>query len=61
MVRRYVTFMLVVLAVSLGCSSGVEPGTRAPDFTIRNTFTGEEISLSSLYGRPVILYFFASW
>ena len=32
-------------------------GDPAPDFTLR-TDTGDEVTLSSLRGRPVILYFF---
>ena len=33
------------------------PGTEAPDFTVR-TDTDEELSLSSLRGKPVVLYFY---
>jgi peroxiredoxin Q/BCP len=35
----------------------VDEGRRAPDFTL-NSDTGEAISLSSLKGSPVVLYFY---
>ena len=35
----------------------VEEGTVAPDFTLTGD-TGEEVTLSSLRGRPVVLYFY---
>ena len=34
---------------------------KAPDFQVRHLQTGEEISLASLRGKPVILNFWASW
>ena len=35
----------------------LEPGTLAPDFTLPAT-GGQEITLSALRGRPVVLYFY---
>jgi len=35
----------------------VREGDLAPDFTLRSD-SGEEVSLSSLRGRPVVLYFY---
>jgi thioredoxin-dependent peroxiredoxin len=35
----------------------VEEGKPAPDFTLSSD-TGEEVSLSSLQGKPVVLYFY---
>jgi peroxiredoxin Q/BCP len=35
----------------------IEPGTRAPDFTLPAD-DGSKIKLSSLRGRPVVLYFY---
>jgi thioredoxin-dependent peroxiredoxin len=35
----------------------LETGTIAPDFTLRNQ-DGEEVTLSSLRGKPVVLYFY---
>jgi peroxiredoxin Q/BCP len=37
--------------------SRLEPGTPAPDFTLTSD-TGEEVSLSALRGRKVIVYFY---
>lgn len=36
-------------------------GKPAPDFTLRSLRTGEEVSLASLKGQPVVLNFWASW
>ena len=36
-------------------------GKPAPDFTLARLDTGEEVTLSSLRGRPVVLNFWASW
>ncbi len=36
-------------------------GAVAPDFTTINLATGEEITLSELQGRPVMLNFWATW
>lgn len=35
----------------------LEPGQKAPDFTLQSD-SGEEISLKSLKGSPVVLYFY---
>jgi thioredoxin-dependent peroxiredoxin len=35
----------------------VEEGERAPDFTLVSD-TGDEVTLSSLRGRPIVLYFY---
>ena len=39
---------------------GLETGNKAPDFQLQ-TFTGEELSLSGLQGKKVVLNFWASW
>lgn len=39
---------------------GYKVGQQAPDFTL-TTAAGEDLTLDSLQGRPVILYFFATW
>lgn len=42
-------------------SSTLEPGTRAPDFTLPSS-TGERASLSDFRGQPVVLVFYpADW
>ena len=35
----------------------IEAGTEAPDFTLPNQ-DGEDVTLSSLRGGPVVLYFY---
>ena len=39
---------------------GHETGDRAPGFTVA-TADGGQLSLASLQGRPVLLYFFTTW
>ena len=39
---------------------GHEVGQKAPDFML-TTAEGEQVTLASLQGRPVVLYFFATW
>lgn len=51
--------LLVLIFLSL--SGGLPERFEAPDFTLRDLFTNQEIRLSDYRGRPVILYFFASW
>jgi cytochrome c biogenesis protein CcmG, thiol:disulfide interchange protein DsbE len=54
--------LLVVVAIGLlqTQQGPVGIGQRAPDFTL-TTFDGEEISLSSLRGKVVMINFWASW
>ena len=39
---------------------GLDVGQRAPDFTLTN-LEGESVTLASLQGRPVMIYFFTTW
>ena len=39
---------------------GHETGDRAPNFML-TTSDGEQLTLASFQGRPVLLYFFATW
>lgn len=58
----HISILLLLLVIMLAaCSSGVKSGSQAPDFTIKDIFTGDEITLSHFRGRPVLIYFFASW
>jgi cytochrome c biogenesis protein CcmG/thiol:disulfide interchange protein DsbE len=54
--------LLVVVAIRLlqTQQGPVGIGQRAPDFTL-TTFDGEEITLSSLKGKVVMINFWASW
>jgi cytochrome c biogenesis protein CcmG/thiol:disulfide interchange protein DsbE len=43
------------------CTTGEKlTGKPAPEFSL-TTLDGSEISLGEFKGRPVVLYFFASW
>lgn len=53
------TFIVIILIAYSG--GGLPDEFPAPDFTINDIFTGNGIELSAFKGRPVILYFFASW
>jgi len=64
-ILRYIMIVAVLAAllITAGCESSGEgslPGSNAPDFTL-TSLEGEEISLSSLRGSPVLLNFWATW
>lgn len=40
--------------------AGQAPGDSAPDFTLK-TLDGDTVRLSELRGRPVVIYFWATW
>lgn len=40
---------------------GSKAGMRAPDFTLTEITTGEQISLSQFQGQPVLINFWATW
>ena len=46
--------------VALGEDVGLEKGQTAPDFTLIN-LQGEEVTLSELQGKKVVLNFWATW
>lgn len=46
--------------VQLGEEIGIEQGQLAPDFTLTN-LDGEEVNLSDLQGKNVLLNFWATW
>jgi hypothetical protein len=54
-------FIALVFVVSFSCSDGFPPEFPAPDFTLKSPLTGNEVTLSSLSGKPVVIYWFASW
>jgi hypothetical protein len=56
---RILLCSLAALAGDAGCS-GLRPGTAAPDFTLAS-MAGENVSLSTLTDRPVVLTYFATW
>ncbi|HAG50155.1 MAG: hypothetical protein A2X87_02770 [Deltaproteobacteria bacterium GWC2_42_51] len=56
--RLIAIFLCIVVSVS--CSKVEVEGLPAPEFTAQ-TFSGDSLSLSEFKGKPVILYWFASW
>jgi uncharacterized protein (DUF779 family) len=54
-------FLLAVFFTAGACSGGPPVPFPAFDFTVVDLFTGEDIHLNDLKGRPVLIYFFASW
>jgi len=61
---RRSTLLLAVIAAAVlagSCTRGLPPEFLAPDFTLEDLYTGKEIHLAEYQGRPVLLYFFASW
>src|SRR5688572_19039902 len=49
--------MLLALMVTLLTTTSIAPGDAAPDFTAKNQ-DGRAIQLSSLKGKPVLLFFY---
>jgi peroxiredoxin len=46
---------------AVSCTQGPPVPFPAIDFSVEDVFTGEAIQLAELKGRPVLVYFFASW
>jgi cytochrome oxidase Cu insertion factor (SCO1/SenC/PrrC family) len=58
---RKVIFLLTFVTAISACSQGPPVPFPAFDFSVEDLFSGEEIHLAELKGRPVLIYFFASW
>ncbi len=54
-------FYVILMLVLFTGGESVPEVFPAPDFSLENIMGPEEVSLSDYSGRPVILYFFASW
>ena len=54
-----IIFLLLMFMSSCGKGQSLV-GNKAPDFTL-NMIDGGQIGLTELSGKPLILYFFASW
>ncbi len=63
--KGYITGVILLIFLGLFIFSysggGLPEEFPAPDFSLLDVFTGKEIRLSSFKGKPVVLYFFASW
>jgi len=60
MMRRILK-VLVLAALLVACSGGFPDEFAAPDFTLTAPMTGNQVTLYDFKGKPVILYWFASW
>ncbi len=49
------------LAEIIRVRTALTPGAQAPDFTLKNIYTGEDIHLADYRGKYVLLDFWASW
>jgi hypothetical protein len=59
-----VVLLLVVIILSVGlaaAASAVALGEEAPDFSLPDVFTQNQIRLSDYRGEVVVLVFFAWW
>jgi cytochrome oxidase Cu insertion factor (SCO1/SenC/PrrC family) len=63
MSRKFSNICLLsaIIVVTIAACSSLPDEFPAFDFTVDDVFTGEEINLTELKGRPVLIYFFASW
>jgi cytochrome oxidase Cu insertion factor (SCO1/SenC/PrrC family) len=58
---RNIFFLLTFAVAIIACSKGPPVPFPAFDFSVEDLFSGEEIHLAGLKGKPVLIYFFASW
>ena len=58
--NAYFLVLFIGVAFLLSCSKVQVEGLPAPDFTLER-FDKGSLSLSEFKGRPVVLYWFASW
>ena len=54
-------FILILLIAVPACSKGLPKEFAAPDFSLKDVFGGKDITYSEYKGKPVLVYFFASW
>lgn len=59
-IGRILIFISLSLFLFASCSKVEVEGKISPDFTAEK-FSGGSLSLSEFKGKPVILYWFASW
>ena len=59
--KKIILVGLLALISAAACSDGMPKEFAAPEFVLKDLFDGSDIRSADLKGRPVILYFFASW
>jgi hypothetical protein len=55
------TALAILVLALFSCSDGFPPEFPAGEFKLKSPMSGTEISSEELKGRPVIIYWFASW
>lgn len=58
--KYYIAILLVFLLIENAQTQILKVGDKVPEI-VQNTFSGEEISLSELRGKLVLIDFWASW
>lgn len=58
--KQIATLLIALVATFSALAQGPSEGSKAPDFTLPDT-QGNEVSLSSLQGKWVVLDFWGSW
>ena len=57
----YCLFAVALLGATVSDIKKFPEEFPAPDFTLKDIFGSDDLTLSAHSGRPVIIYFFASW
>ena len=58
---RLLAYTLVLFCVTvIACSDGFPPEFPAADFTLKSPMTETAVSLSTIKGKPAVLYWFTS-
>ncbi len=58
---RLIAAFAVLVFIASACGDGLPPEFPAKDFSLKSPISGQELTLSSIKGKPVMLYWFASW
>lgn len=60
-VIAYSLFAFVLLLNFLAGEEALSDGAHAPEFVLQDVFGGEAVEYADYRGRPVLMYFFATW
>ncbi len=59
--RLIAPVLLLCCLYVTACSDGFPPEFPAADFTLKSPQSGKTVSLSTVRGKPLIIYWFTSW
>lgn len=51
----------VIVTAVIACKGGFPAEFPAPDFSLKSPMTSREVTMASLKGKPVVIYWFTSW